>query len=537
MHQIAEGVRELGVVHQHQALLTEGDVLPEGGCVRQVEAEGIRRELVELLVRVDHVAEGLGHLLPLLVVDEAVRKDSLGEREVARHEHARPDHAVEPDDVLADEVARRRPELGVGAVGPIAAGDVVGERIEPHVHHVLLRRLQLGVLRDRDPPVERRTGHAEITQRFAELGQDLILAVRGLDEVRVLLDVSQQRFLVLGHAEEVALLRHLLQRLSARRVLVVTELRLVLRDKRLLAHVIPPLVGVEVDVALVGRAREQRLGAFLVLVGGGADVEVVGDPQPLVQHLEGGGVLVADIDGLEPHTLRRLGDLLPVLVGSCQEEHLAPVRPVPPRDDVRRDRLVRVAHVGVSVGVVDGGGDVVLLVSRVFWLRRVKQRLRRRPPQLRARVLARLRLINELEPIHERRVLGLLLLRQHTAGRERGEECGPDADVGERERREEESSALARAGVFQALEEGEGLCLLRSRLRLLVCQLGEPLQPSSLQRVLSCLEPLLDELAIDRMVRPDDQRRALLWCSFAVLLGEHEAANGVRPSHRAAICS
>jgi hypothetical protein len=60
----------------------------------------------------------------------------------------------------------------------------------------------------------------------------------------------------------------------------------------LLLDVVPALVRVEVDVAVVGRAAEpEGLGVPLVAGGGGADVVVVADEDALVEALEAGDVL------------------------------------------------------------------------------------------------------------------------------------------------------------------------------------------------------------------------------------------------------
>mmetsp|Transcript_54949 Transcript_54949/g.112205 ORF Transcript_54949/g.112205 Transcript_54949/m.112205 type:complete len:200 (-) Transcript_54949:840-1439(-) len=199
---------------------------------------------------------------------------------------------------------------------------------------MLLLRLEEGMLGEGDAPVEGGARDGQVPQRLLQFRQDLVLAVRWLDELGVGLDVGEELLLVLGHAEEVALFRHLRQRHAARRILVVAHLGLVLRDKRLLAHVVPPLVRVQVDVPLLDRTHKQGLGTLLVLVHGRADVKVVGDVEALVELLEGVGVLVADLDGLHAQPLCRLRDLLPMLVGPREVEHLPAVHPVPPCKNV-----------------------------------------------------------------------------------------------------------------------------------------------------------------------------------------------------------
>ena len=85
-----------------------------------------------------------------------MRKDVLGQRLTDGHEHGRPNHAVEADDVLAHHVVLRGPAirqlgLGLGRVHAVAhGGHVVEKGVEPHVGHVLL------VKRHGDAPVKAR---------------------------------------------------------------------------------------------------------------------------------------------------------------------------------------------------------------------------------------------------------------------------------------------------------------------------------------------------------------------------------------------
>ena len=59
-----------------------------------------------------------------------------------------------------------------------------------------------------------------------------------------------------------------------------------------------------------------------------------------------------------PASRGRLLDLLAVLVGAGQEEHVVAVQPLEPRHHVGRDRGVGVADMRRAVHVIDRGGDV-----------------------------------------------------------------------------------------------------------------------------------------------------------------------------------
>ena len=66
---------------------------------------------------------------------------------------------------------------------------------------------------------------------------------------------------------------------------------------------------------------------------------------------------------VEPGVARRLLDLLAVLVGAGQEEHVEAVQPLEARHHVGRDRGVGVADMRRAVHVIDRRGDVEPLCS------------------------------------------------------------------------------------------------------------------------------------------------------------------------------
>ena len=209
--------------------------------------------------RVDDVAERFGHLLAVGPVDEPVGEDGARQRHAGGEEEGGPDHAMKPDDVLADHVEVARPEPRVRAVGVVDAREVVRQRVEPDVHHVV------GVARHGDPPRERRARHREVAQRlFLEARDHLVPPDVGHHELGVRGDVVEDLLLELPHAEEVARLLHPLERLPRRRVLEVARRRVGLGDERLLAYVVPPRVRAEVHLAVVDRPLPDLLAERLV---------------------------------------------------------------------------------------------------------------------------------------------------------------------------------------------------------------------------------------------------------------------------------
>lgn len=100
--------------------------------------------------RVDDVALGFGHLAPVAEEQPAVAVHLLGQRQIKRHEHGRPDDGVEAHNLLADEMNVGRPVFAViGIVVRTVAqrGDVVGERVEPDVDDVFLVQNRTGTPR------------------------------------------------------------------------------------------------------------------------------------------------------------------------------------------------------------------------------------------------------------------------------------------------------------------------------------------------------------------------------------------------------
>ena len=291
-------------------------------------------------------------------------QDLPGEGDAGAHEKGGPVDGVGGEDVLADEVevggpprvAGPDPVVGVGRrVGRDGAGggEVVNEGVHPDVGDVILREGQ------GDPPLEpgRRPGDGEVAQRLLQEAEDLVPPHLGEDPVRVVLDVADQVFLEVAHAEEPVGLLDLLHGPSAVRAGLALA-QVLLGPVALLVDAVPPGVGALVDVAPVVEPLQESPDHGHVLVFGGADEAVEADVQRLPGRLEAGGHLVAELDGLHPPPCRLLLDLLPVLVGSREEADVVPVLPVEAGQHVAQDGGVGVPDVGLARGVVDGGGQV-----------------------------------------------------------------------------------------------------------------------------------------------------------------------------------
>jgi hypothetical protein len=283
-------------------------------------------------------------------VDEHV----FGHVQAGGHQDRRPEHGVELEDVLADDVVGRRPE----APGQILAGTgvaerrvVVQQRVEPHVEDVTR------VPRDLDAPRQATSRQRYVLEPLSDERVRLVEVMARHHEVGPVAIELLERRLEAREAKEVVLLgvadeRDLVDRAAVARGDLVLHLEVGA------ARAVPALVEPEVDVAVVVHALQHLLDLGLVGLVGGADEEVVGRPEARHQGLEALGVEVRELLGLKPLGVRRVGDRLAVLVGAGEEEHVLAALAHVAREHVYGDRGVRVAQVRLGVHVVDGSGDV-----------------------------------------------------------------------------------------------------------------------------------------------------------------------------------
>ena len=213
-----------------------------------------------------------------------------------------------------------------------------------------------GVERHLDAPAHAGAGDAGVLQALFDEGDHLVFAAGRLDEVGVLLIILKQPVGVLAGLEEVGFLLGLVDRAAAVGAAAVLELGL--GPETLAGLAVHALVGALVDVALVVQGGEDLLHALHMVIVGGADEAVIADVHGLPQVLDGSHDLV--------HVLFRghaLGgglvlDLLAVLVGAGQEQHVLALGAVVAGQRVAGHGGVAVADVQLVAGIVDGGGDV-----------------------------------------------------------------------------------------------------------------------------------------------------------------------------------
>ena len=353
---VAQNIREIGVDALAEQLVGEHAIVRERHLMQHVVADCVNAEQADQIVRVDHIAERLGHLA---VADEQPRMTEylLRERLAERHEEDRPVDGVETNDVLADQMNVRRPEflvvLIVVAVRVVAAErDIVGQRVEPDVDNVTRVKI------DRDAPGERGTGNAQVLKTgLQEVVDHLVLAALRLDELRMLLDVLHQAVGVLAHLEEVCFLLGVHARAAAVRAAAVLELAL--GPEGLARLAVLALVRALVDIALIVQLLEDLLHLLLVHRVGGADELIVSGVHQIPDRLDLARDLVDMLLRRDAGSLCLLLNLLAVLVGAGLEVDIVAGHALVARDRVGQHDLIGVADVRLRRGVCDRRRDII----------------------------------------------------------------------------------------------------------------------------------------------------------------------------------
>ncbi len=349
-HQVAEVVGQVGVVALLEALPREVAVAAVRHFLHQVQPQRIRAEPIGGLQRIDRRAERLAHLLAL-EVDPAVAEHLPRQGLARRHQHRRPHDGVEARDVLADDVQAGRPPLGqpirIGAVAD--RGDVVDERVEPHVDDALR------IVRHRDAPGLPGAADRDVLEARFEQAQDLVAPHVRLQELGMRREVREQPIAIRRQAEEVVRLADPRRLRAMDRTQPVDQV--LLRLERLARLAVPALVEALVEIAVGADLLRHRLHGDAMARLRGADEVVERDVEPRPDVAEDGGHLVAVDQRIEALLARLAVDVQRMLVEPHQEMGLDAAQPLVAGDDVGRDLLVGRAQVGLAVGVVDRGGE------------------------------------------------------------------------------------------------------------------------------------------------------------------------------------
>ena len=333
---------------------------PERALRRHVVPPRIEPVGVDILLdrrQVDEVAQRLAHLLAF-TNPETMGVDTAGKRQVKGHEDGGPDHRMEPEDLLADDVVVGGPvlaSLGKGVAVGFAepqGGDVVHQRVDPDVDHVL------GIVGHRHAPREVRAADGDVLKPLAQSAEHFVAPRLGADEVRLLGKKLLEPLLEGTETEVVIALFGANQWLVVHGGLVLEFLGLGLGDVLLLAFVVPALELAQVHDAGVDKPLDEILHLPSMTRLGRSDEIVVGGTQQRENSLELRGVVVGKL--LRGDALSA-GDLLdphPMLVGAGEEKDVTAGKSHEPRIHVANSGRVRVPDMRLVVDVVNGGGDV-----------------------------------------------------------------------------------------------------------------------------------------------------------------------------------
>src|SRR5208337_4780959 len=358
--QVPQVVGQAAVIDVGEALERELPVAAERALAHEVEAERLGRELADQVHRLDHVAQALAQLLDLsgllvLAIDKPVSEDLAGRLNARRHQHRRPECAMEPRDILADHVHIGRPEAAKALfIGAIADGrDVVEHGVEPDVDRLAWVEGNL------DAPGEPLAGDGHVLQLGLDQVDDLVAAAFGLNELGMLSIIIEQAFTIRREPEIVVLLLDPGQR----RVRVVGALaarlgHFLLGLERLAAGTVMPRVDALVDVAGVVHGLDELAAADVVPLFAGLDEIVVRDLERAPDLLELPGHVVHVGFGFEAKLLSTQGHLVGVLIVPHQEVNRGALHAAKPGLDVSPDLLERRADMRPAVGVIDRRRDV-----------------------------------------------------------------------------------------------------------------------------------------------------------------------------------
>ena len=281
-----------------------------------------------------------------------------GQRQLRAHQEGRPVNGMKTHNILADDVrdvAAFRPiaRHAVGIVGIAATGQIIGQRIDPHIHDVTVGAGHLHA------PVEAGPRHAEVGQAAFDEAHDLVAAAVGLDEVRLAFIQRKQPILIGGQAEEPAFLDGPFHRRALRRQLrapfPLDQFLLVV--KGFVAHRIPAFVSAEIQVAIGLHRLPNRLARAMMIGFAGADETVMADIQAVVHRLEIAGHFIGQRARLDAPAACCLRHFQPMFVGAGLKEDVAAHHPLEPRDRIGGDHFIGMADMRAAIGVGNGGGD------------------------------------------------------------------------------------------------------------------------------------------------------------------------------------
>ena len=208
--------------------------------------------------------------MPVLPGQHPVDEQLVGQLVPGREQHRGPDHGVEAQDVLAQELPAGRPQARRQILARACVGErrgVVDERVDPDVDRLV------GIPRQRHAPVDGLARDRDVAQPALDVRAHLVEPRLRQHERRIRRVALEQALGVVREPEErVALLR---ERRHGAVLGAAAVDQVVLAVERLAGGAVEARVRALVEVAALAHALHEALHERLVLGIGRADEEVV----------------------------------------------------------------------------------------------------------------------------------------------------------------------------------------------------------------------------------------------------------------------
>ena len=294
MHQIAQGITQIGIVHIPKRSFRKRKFSTIWSFFTKIPPKGIDIKLVQHVMRINDIADTLGHFLSFLVIDETMRKYCLGERNPSGHEQTRPNDGMEPQNILSNNVNAGGPEFGQSFLGiwigiqPIDTRQVIGKGINPNVHDVLGIEAFWSV----DTPFEGGSRNTQIPKRVGrQSSQNSVAMLFGTNKVGIVLNIFDQLVMIRRHFEKVRFFLYLFERQTGSGIFEIGQFGFRIRDKGFFSNIVPSIVSIQINISIGMTFVPEFLSRLLVTIRCGANVIVVCNEDSLVEALKASHVL------------------------------------------------------------------------------------------------------------------------------------------------------------------------------------------------------------------------------------------------------
>ena len=328
------------------------------------EAHCVYAKHIHQVVRVKYIALGLAHLAVALQ-QPGMPEHLLRQRKIQSHQENRPVNGMEADNILSDQMQVCRPVLleqiaGLSVTVITDSGDVVGQCVEPHVHHMLRIKIH------RDSPLKGGTGYTEILQaRKQKIIHHLIFPGHRLNEFRMAVDMIYQAVRILAHTEEIRLFLRRLHLTAAVRTLTIHQLGR--SPEGFAGSTVQSLIGALVNIALVIELLENLLYLLLMVVIRRADKFIIRSIHQIPDTFDFPRYLIHKFLGRHPRFLSFQLYLLSMLVGSCLKEHIISLHSPEPRNRVRQYDLIGISDMRLARSIGNRRRHIKLLFFHPYF--------------------------------------------------------------------------------------------------------------------------------------------------------------------------